>query len=113
MERTGTIVLRLDPKRLSNPDADLRYVIPDRLAEKSNHAISDDGYDYGPGEIPLMFIFLRAEALDRAVPQVIDLLVTERLLGNDLTQGTVVAVQGEDGYRIVYPQGFDGAFVLP
>lgn len=107
------IIVRLDLVRLSNPDADLRYVIPDRLAAKSNNAISDAGYDYGSGESPPMFIFLQAENVDQAVPQAIDLLSTERLFGNDLTQGTVVAVEGEDGYRVVYPQEFDGIFTVP
>ena len=113
MERAGTIVLRLDPGQLSNPNADLRYVIPDRLAQKSNNAISDDGYDYGVGASPLMFIFLQAENLDKAVPLVIDRLATERLFGNELTQGTVVAVQSKDYFCVVYPKEFDGDFTVP
>jgi hypothetical protein len=40
------LVVRLDPRRLDNPDADIRYLIPDMLAERSAGVISDDGYDY-------------------------------------------------------------------
>ncbi len=40
------IVIRLDPQLLSNPDADLRYRIPELLAQRSEGAITDDGYDY-------------------------------------------------------------------
>jgi hypothetical protein len=49
--------VRLNPGQLSNPDADLRYAIPDLMAEKYG-TISDGGFDYGEGDAPLMFIFL-------------------------------------------------------
>ena len=41
-----TIIIVLDPGRLANPDADLRYRIPEWIEEVSNGAICDNGYDY-------------------------------------------------------------------
>jgi len=40
-----SIVIQLDPKLLVNPDADLRYLLPDLIVERSQGSIADDGYD--------------------------------------------------------------------
>ena len=57
-----TIAIKLSPTELSNPDLDLRYQIPDRLAEVSDGSITDDGFDYLSDES--MIIFLRASSED-------------------------------------------------
>ncbi len=51
------IVIRLDSQKLDNPDADIRYLLPRLLAERSGGAISDDGYDYvGPDSQLILFL---------------------------------------------------------
>ena len=109
----STIVVRLDPQLLDNPDADIRYTLPDRLAEISGGVIEDDGYDYGPGEAPQIFIFLAAANLDLFVSQVIQFLQTERMFDNDLSSTAVVAVESDGVYRVVYPPDSAEEFVVP
>lgn len=53
------IAIRLNPQQLANPDLDIRYLLPDLLAQQSGGQIQDDGYDY-VGSIPFLVVFLRA-----------------------------------------------------
>ena len=41
-----TIIIVLDSKKMTNPDLDIRYTLPDRIEEYTNHQIRDNGYDY-------------------------------------------------------------------
>jgi len=38
--------ITLDPAKLSNPDADLRYLVSDKVSAISGGRIYDNGYDY-------------------------------------------------------------------
>jgi hypothetical protein len=105
-----TLVIRLDPKLLSNPDADLRYVLPDLLVERSSGNFTDDGYDY-LGEEPYLVLFLKASNLSAAISCVTDMIENVRVLDNDLRPATVVAVETPKGYEIVHPASFDGKFL--
>jgi hypothetical protein len=40
------LIVRLDPRLLDNPDANIRYVLPELLAERSGGLICDAGHDY-------------------------------------------------------------------
>jgi hypothetical protein len=106
-----TIVLRLDPARLDNPDLDLRYALPDLLAARSGGVIADDGYDYAGGPPPFLVLYLKAAELDPAVACVRDVVENVRVLNNDLRQGVAVAVRRGDGHDVVYPPGFVGPFL--
>ena len=53
------IVITLDPQLLDNPDADLRYILPDYIQEKTEGALKDDGYDYGEGDVMQIFMSVR------------------------------------------------------
>jgi hypothetical protein len=107
-----TIILRLDPQLLDNPDADIRYRLPDLLAERSGGLIADDGYDY-VGTGPLLVLFLKASRLKPALACVLDLVENVRVLDNDLRRGVAVAVERKDGHEVVYPPGFEGPFLPP
>ena len=61
-----TVVIRLDPNFLTNPDADLRYVLPDLLVERSSGNFIDDGYDY-LGHEPYLVLFLKTIDLQAAL----------------------------------------------
>jgi len=109
----ATIILQLDPARLSNPDLDIRYVLPDLLIANSSGGLSDDGYDYGgDGPAPHLFIFLRTDEPHAAVGVVVDFLKSERVLENDLSE-VLVAVEDGDHFRVVHPPGFSGMFHRP
>lgn len=105
-----TIAIRLNPQGFANPDADIRYRLPDLLNERSEGTITDDGYDY-VGPQPLLVLFLRAAKLPAALACVLDVIENVDVLGNDLRPGTVVAVRRKSGYEVVYPQGFTGRFL--
>lgn len=104
-----TIVLRVDPRPLENPDLDIRYTLPDLLAEKSGGTLMDDGYDY-VGDRPYLLIFLKTAQAETGTACVLDLIETGHVLGNDLRPAVVVAVDQGQGYEVVYPAGFRGAF---
>ncbi len=78
-----TLIMRLDPRRLHNPDTDIRYVLPDLLADRSAGVIRDDGYDY-VGEAPWLVLFLKASELEAALACVLDVVENVRVLDNDL-----------------------------
>jgi hypothetical protein len=86
-----TIILKLIPSRLTNPDLDLRYLLPDLLAERSGGLIVDDGYEYEDGSDALL-IYLRTEDLKRALAAIADLVEGTRVLGNELREGLEVIV---------------------
>ena len=78
-----SITLRLVPQRLKNPDLDIRYVLPDLLAEKSGGLIEDDGYDYEEGS-DAMLVFLKTTNLEEALACISDVIMNTEVLGNDL-----------------------------
>jgi hypothetical protein len=106
----ASIVVRLDPRRLVNPDTDIRYLLPDLLAERSAGVIGDDGFDY-VGETPLLVLFLKASDLERGLACVLDVVENVRVLDNDLRPAVVVAVEREGGREVVYPPQFAGPFL--
>src|SRR5262245_3849066 len=106
----ATLVVRLDPGPLDNPDADIRYRLPDLLAERSGGVISDDGYDY-VGDGPLLVVFLKVSEVKPALACVLDLVQNVRVLGNDLRPAVVVAIEHEGRYEVVYPPDFVGPFL--
>jgi hypothetical protein len=98
-----TIAIKLHAEDVANPDLDIRYVLPELLKERSGGIISDDGYDY-VGDDNDLVLFLKVTDLQRAVACINGVLTGDRVLGNDLRAATV-AVQHEDGYRVIYPPG--------
>ena len=105
------VAIRLDPTLLVNPDADLRYLLPDLMVERAGGALVDDGYDYL--EDGRMMIYLLAESLDVALPTIREVLETGELLGNSL-RSAVAAVADADGdnFVVIYPPGSDEDFPL-
>jgi hypothetical protein len=103
-----TIVLRLDSRQLDNPDVDIRYQLPDLLAERSGGVISDDGYDYVGA---YMVLYLRSSDIEQSLAWVLNVVNNDRVLDNDLQRGVVVAVKREGSYQVVYPQNFEGPFL--
>ena len=105
-----TVAIQLDPSRLTNPDLDIRYVLPDQLEEDSASAVSDDCYDYGRTSDRLT-LFLRTADLAAAVPIVLGTLENEILGNHLLNEGVVVAIAAADRctteqeYTVVFPTG--------
>src|SRR5262245_47720955 len=106
----ATLVLRLDPQLLDNPDADIRYHLPGLLTERSGGILRDDGYDY-VGEQPLLVLFLKTSRLEPALACVLDIIENVRVLENDLRPAAIVAIERKDGHEVVYPPSFEGQFL--
>ena len=104
-----TIAIKLHAEDLANPDLDIRYVLPELLKERSGGIIADDGYDY-VGDDHDLVLFLKVTDLQRAVACINDVLNGDRVLGNDLSAGAIVAVAHEDGFRVIYPPGYSEEF---
>lgn len=97
-----TIIVVLDPGRLANPDADLRYRIPKRIEEVSQGAIRDNGYDYVEQEQagPLMAVWLQTEQADEDWKVVLQLFETEQFLGNDLSETAQIYISENESEEI-------------
>jgi len=79
----ASLSIRLDPQSLKNPDADLRYVLPDTLQEQSKGRIKADGYDYETGDV--MVVFLQVDDPEWAMKFVRAFLAAHEVMGNDLS----------------------------
>lgn len=84
------VSLVLDPSKLTNPDLDLRYLLPKLLAERTGGAVEDDGYDYD--DEGRLVIYVTVDDVDRWLPSITAVLEGETLLGNDL-HSVVVRVE--------------------
>jgi len=115
MEVMSSIVVRLDPKLLENPDADLRYLLPDLLIERSAGLLVDDGYDYlDDGR---MLLFLRTASLAAATEVVLHVIRNEELVGNSLSTAVVAVAEADPStaaadYVVAHPADFDEIFAL-
>lgn len=89
-----TIIIKLDSKKLENPDLDMIYQLPDVLDEYTNHRVSDNGYDYlSDTEIG---IWLSCEDAKQDVMQVITYLSNHKICGNDLTKSAEIYISEKD-----------------
>ena len=108
-----SIVIRLDPTQLADPDLDMRYEIPDLLAQRSGGLIADDGYEYETYDLDspnALLIFLKTPNIESALPHVLSLIEKDRLCGNDLAPASIVGVSEQNApeateYRVVFPAG--------
>jgi hypothetical protein len=104
-------MIQLNPQTMGNPDLDIRYALPDLLAERSNGMIKDDGYDY-VGDPLVMMLFLEVSDVEKASALIMDVVENVRVLDNDLRSAAVVAVQDGATTRVVYPAAYAGPFSL-
>ena len=111
-----TLVLRVDPARLDNPEADLHLEIPDRLVERAHGLLADDGHDYEPeGSLQ---IYLSTADPERALRGIVELLEEGPFHGNDLAAAVVVGVSPLDvsealEFEVVYPRRRSGTIQRP
>lgn len=104
-----TVVIRIDPEELEDPDLDLRYEIPDLLEQRSGGCLSDRGYTHD-WDTDALLLFLAATDVAQALPFVISLLEHDRLHGNDLAAAAMVGtsereVADVERLEVVYPAG--------
>ncbi len=102
-----TIIIKLNPEKLLNPDLDLRYLVPERIEEISKGAIRDNGYDYLDNQT--LGIWLEAKSANQSYPIVIELLQNEKFKENDLSLSAEIYVsesESEDieNCTLVFPE---------
>lgn len=102
-----TIVIRLTPAKLKNPDLDLRYVVPDEIEKATKGAISDNGYDYLPDKS--MGIWLQTENAQQYYPFIVKLFKKKKFLKNDLAKAAEIYISENECAEIddctrVYPE---------
>ena len=101
-----TIIIKLDSKKLKNPDLDILYELPDRIAEYTDNKVTDNGYDYLSNTE--LAVWLAAEDAEGAYGGIVELLKKENFCDNDLSATAEVYVSGEanadiNKCRRVYP----------
>ena len=89
-----TILITLDSTQMDNPDLDIRYILPDRIDEYTDGAVTDNGYDYLDNDV--MALWLETEDAAGNVGKVIELIESEAILENDLKKAAVVYISEED-----------------
>lgn len=102
-----TIIVKLEPGKLENPDLDLRYIIPDEIEEESGGLIQDNGYDYLEGDA--MGIWLKTDLAEKNYPLIVRLFQKKEFLRNDLSKSAEIYISDQDAEEIenctkVYPE---------
>ena len=89
-----TIVIRLMPSKLKNPDLDLRYVVPDKIEKVTKGGIADNGFDYLPDNS--MGIWMQTENAQQSYPLIVKLFQKTKFLKNDLSKAAEIYIsEGE------------------
>ena len=101
-----TIVIKLDSRKLENPNLDILYDLPDRIAEYTDNKVTDNGYDYLSGTE--LAVWLAAEDAEKSWVDIVGLLKKEKFCDNDLSATAEVYASGEANADIgkcrkVYP----------
>ncbi len=101
-----TIIIVLDSKKMTNPDLDIRYVLPERIEEYTNNLIKDNGYDYLSNT--KLGLWLETDDSITNVEKIIQLIKSETILENDLSKIADIFVSEEECAEVeqcrkVYP----------
>ena len=108
-QKTQSIIISMDSRKMENPDLDIRYTLPDRIEEWSQGAVQDNGYDYVGEEGHILAVWLKTEDAEGWWPKILGLLKTERFEDNDLSRSAQVLVSEKPnaelaGCRQVWPE---------
>ncbi|WP_444928587.1 hypothetical protein ACJJIF_11985 [Microbulbifer sp. SSSA002] len=101
----GVIAIRLDPRKLENPDTDMRYDIPNKIQLHSGGTITDDGYDYLDEGDYIMVIYLSSKNPESDVDIVVDILSRNTFSGNSVLDVAQIGIKSSDKYELKYPSG--------
>ena len=104
-----TLAIKLDPAKMLNPNADLRYLIPDHIQQLTANEVQSDGYDYLDDDA--MVIFMRMPSPD-SLPKVLAILHNETFCENDILETAIIGYDAGEGYIVMHPPGFQGAFII-
>lgn len=107
----GHIAIKMNPSDLSNPDADIRYELPDLVANATGDRVRDGGYDYVDGNI--MIIYLMCDDPVTDVREVIAALGSNEVCGNEILDTSVIGISTDARtFRVVHPANQGGQFTV-
>ena len=92
-----TIIIKLDSKKLENPDLDIRYKLPERIEYITKNNVLDNGYDYLTDTE--LLIFLKSKELGEIYP-IYRLFKDEKICNNDLSKCSEMFVSNEENADI-------------
>ena len=112
-EPTHSVVLRLDPGAMENPDLDVRWEIEKTLrALHPDVLFYDDGYGFARHSDAMLLSYATNEPM-RLVEALVAVLNRSQMSGNQLATAAMVAIGPRDGqsqagqefanHRVVYP----------
>ena len=108
----GNIAIRLNPQKLTNPDLDIRYALPDLVNEHTGSRIRDDGYDYDTESDNTLIVYLSCARPILDVEEVISILRDHEVCGNKVLDSVVIGISDDSrNFQIVHPDG-GGEFVV-
>ena len=101
-----TIIIVLNAKKMSNPNLDIRYTLPERIEEYTNNQVKDNGYDYISDT--KLGLWLETDSSVNNVEKIIQLINTERFFLNDLSKVAEIYISDEESAsfencRKIYP----------
>ena len=102
-----TITVCLDSRLLTNPDADLRYTLPDLLQSRSDGILQYDGYGYS-ADNHFLIVYLETTDPAAGLACVLDVIKNTRVMGNDLGAAAIVSVEQDSQVKVVFPPNFQG-----
>ena len=88
----GSILIKLNPEKLVNPDLDLRYTIPDKIIEMMDGKVSDDGYDYLDDDVNSIGIFLNSDNAKVDVVAVLEILKSNLFQNNNIYDTAEISI---------------------
>ncbi|MCL2638910.1 MAG: hypothetical protein FWD48_11155 [Oscillospiraceae bacterium] len=86
----GSIVIKLNPEKLTNPDLDLRYVVPDTISELTQGKIINEGFDYLDDECSTMVILLSSSNPREDVVTVAEIIKNNSFMDNQLNEAAEI-----------------------
>lgn len=100
----GQIRFDLNPAKLSNPDLDIRYQLPGRLAAIPEGTMTENGYDYSDDEPPVLMVFVNSVQPDTDVELAVRFLSISTVLENKvLDAATIFTSDNEEEWKQRYP----------
>ena len=89
-----TIIIVLNARKMSNPDLDIRYILPERIEEYTNNQVKDNGYDFiSESELGL---WLETDNAVNNADKIIQLINEEKFLENDLSKVAEIYISDEE-----------------
>lgn len=89
-----TIIIKLDAKKMKNPNLDIRYVLPKMIEQCTNKKIIDNGYDYISDDE--LGIWLETDNAEKMVDVIVELIKNKMVLDNDLTKSSEIYISSQE-----------------